>query len=654
MKKLAIFAAAFVLTLGLAQCKKEQPATPQNTEGNKVHITVNVGNGSRAGITTPSSSGEYNFNNGDLLYVGYDNACVGTLAYNSETSKFSGNLDLTEAVEAQKLHFYYLGGGAATQVGETQQYTVDISNQTSNYPVISYGTSTQNYSASLNSYTTTLLNQCALVEFTTNEIPTTTAVSISGMKNKVTVDFNGNTLTPSEERGTITLHNTESTTERWAILLPDDNEVTTTATAEDYFESESFNVPAVAINDYLHGDDAVNFTMTEIIVYLATVTSNRIVKNGQILTGTLGSNVKISIAAGATVTLDDVTINGENEENYSWAGITCNGDATIILKDGSENTVKGFYMHYPGIYVPGGSTLTIDGGSEGTGSLTASSNGKGAGIGGGERISCGSILIEGGTVTANGGQMAAGIGGGYDASCGSITISGGTVTANGGYMVAGIGGGCYGSCGAITITDGVTSVTATKGEDAPYSIGCNDFYGCGTVTIGGTVYWDGSSYQNGGASYLAQGRIIYPSQGPAPSVPTIVTWNNTNVFNESNVNIKVASWNPFAVFADIGIGLIGNSSSFTPYVESQPNSSLMVYGNNGDYFTFTAPSGKKFTKIEIIDNGSINFTAYGAWTQPANNKIEWNDTAANEVTLGGSERIFCYDLNSIVFTLVDE
>ena len=45
MKKLAVFVAAFVLTLGLAQCKKEQPATPQNTEGNLVHLTVKVGNG---------------------------------------------------------------------------------------------------------------------------------------------------------------------------------------------------------------------------------------------------------------------------------------------------------------------------------------------------------------------------------------------------------------------------------------------------------------------------------------------------------------------------------------------------------------------------------------------------------------------------------
>ena len=75
MKKLAVFVAALVLALGLAQCKKEQPATPQNTEGNLVHLTVNVGastgsatNGSRANIDP--SNGVISFSDGDKLYVG--------------------------------------------------------------------------------------------------------------------------------------------------------------------------------------------------------------------------------------------------------------------------------------------------------------------------------------------------------------------------------------------------------------------------------------------------------------------------------------------------------------------------------------------------------------------------------------------------------
>ncbi len=110
-----------------------------------------------------------------------------------------------------------------------------------------------------------------------------------------------------------------------------------------------------------------------------------------------------------------------------------------------------------------------------------------AGIGSGYEASCDAITISGGTVTATGGDGAAGIGSGYYASCGAITISGGTVTATGGVNAAGIGSGVDASCDAITITTGVTQVTATKGEDAPNSIGAGtgDVGTCGTVTIGG-------------------------------------------------------------------------------------------------------------------------------------------------------------------------
>ena len=37
------------------------------------------------------------------------------------------------------------------------------------------------------------------------------------------------------------------------------------------------------------------------------------------------------------------------------------------------------------------------------------------------------------------------------------------------------------------IADTVTQVTATKGSDAPNSIGAGQYASCGTVTIGGVV-----------------------------------------------------------------------------------------------------------------------------------------------------------------------
>ena len=214
---------------------------------------------------------------------------------------------------------------------------------------------------------------------------------------------------------------------------------------------------------------------------LSTLTSDVVASNGDVITGTLGRNVKISIGDGATVTLDGATISASSDYASTWAGITCLGNATLVLK--GANTVKGFSKNYPGIHVPKGKTLTI----RGDGSLTASTNDYGAGIGGGYELDCGNIVVEGGTVKATGSSYAAGIGGGYQAVCGNISLKGGTIEATGGSSSAGIGSAYQGSCGNITITYGVTKVTATAGSKAPYSIGAGASGSCGTVTIEGTV-----------------------------------------------------------------------------------------------------------------------------------------------------------------------
>ena len=236
-------------------------------------------------------------------------------------------------------------------------------------------------------------------------------------------------------------------------------------------------------------------------VDLSTLTADYEAQDGDKLTGTLSGNKKITIADGATVMLDGAVINGTN--NSKWAGLTLAGDGTIILS--GENSVKGFYEDYPGIFVPVNKTLTI----QGDGSLTASSNGYGAGIGGGYEIASGNITIEGGTVSATGGRYAAGIGGGSSTSCGYISITGGTITATGGQSSPGIGSGSSTSGGAITIANTVTKVTATKGENATISIGASYNGSCGTVTIGGTKYWENNAAVNGGNTYLATSPLIY-------------------------------------------------------------------------------------------------------------------------------------------------
>ena len=224
---------------------------------------------------------------------------------------------------------------------------------------------------------------------------------------------------------------------------------------------------------------------------LSGLTENLTLADGDVLTGTLDGatqKVKISIAAGATVTLAGATINGVHtiDTECRWAGLNCVGNATIILADGTTNSVTNFQRYYPCIHVPEGYTLTIRGGSAGTGKLIANAHNLGAGIGGGNEISCGNIEIEGGDITATGYFDAAGIGCGDGASCGAIKISGGTVNATGGGFGAGIGCGEGASCGTITLTGG--TVNATGGE---YGAGIGSGYynaSCDDITIsGGTV-----------------------------------------------------------------------------------------------------------------------------------------------------------------------
>lgn len=244
-----------------------------------------------------------------------------------------------------------------------------------------------------------------------------------------------------------------------------------------------------------------------------------IVKDGTTLTGMLGYKYQIQIAAGATVTLADARIPGitdganKTETSVPWAGLTCLGKATIILKDGTTNFVKGFFQDYPGIFVPSGSTLTIMGETDGTGALSASSNGWGAGIGGGAEIACGNIIIQGGVITAEGGQNAAAIGGAESAVCGNIIITGGTITATASKNTPGIGAGHNGSCGDIEIENTVTKVTSTKGMAAPNSIGpAAGNSSCGWVKIGGTKYYTNDAYVDADAeAYLTQETIVYPA-----------------------------------------------------------------------------------------------------------------------------------------------
>lgn len=483
MRRTLYFVMALALVLGLSQCKKEQPLEPTN-EGNVVNITLNVDGGASTGSATGGSRAEVdpphvNFVEGDTILVASDGKYVGYLVHNGTT--FSGGI--TDPTAGQPLYFYFLGNKikvSTLTAGTTNECTVNISDQTGYpaLPVISMAPSEETYPSDGNVYTASLHNKCSLMKFNVTT-PSVAPICFTGMNNEVTVNFmqaasdadnNGFSYGMSAaDGGLIKMKGgTGSYTPEayWAIVLPQGACDPGTATSIGYTGIRPA-IHEISMNQYYsEGIDNVIVTTEDQskTVDFSNIGGNFEIQDGYRVKGQTQPTKKISIADGATVVFDNVTI--PTDKMRSWAGVTCNGDATIFLK--GDNSVTGSKNSYPGIFIGSGHTLTI----QGTGSLTAKcshSSGTAAGIGGGSSNS--------------------------QSSCGNIIILGGTVTAIGYGNFAGIGSGGSNnpSCGNITIANTVTQVKATCGSNTTVAIG-NPNGTCGTVTFGTQVMYNGTSW----------------------------------------------------------------------------------------------------------------------------------------------------------------
>lgn len=299
-------------------------------------------------------------------------------------------------------------------------------------------------------------------------------------------------------------------------LSNNNNSTTTAIDVSAQLAADGYKVTRSAMTD--NGDGTYTWTYTVMpgtkIVKLNTLTENYTAQDGDVLTGTLASDLELKIAAGATVTLAGMTHHAGNYIN----SIVCLGTANIILAAGTTNDLtRGSSDAYAGLFLNNGitwSTLTISG----TGTLLASGGDACAGIGGIEY--CDDIVINGGTIYATGGQFAPGIGaGGNSGQTGNITINGGNITATGGEGAAGIGAGSHSSeCKDITIANTVTSVTAIKGAGASESIGRgSDGSSCGTVKFGTATMFDDSRWTttpNSGNNYGLLHFVISKTTNP--------------------------------------------------------------------------------------------------------------------------------------------
>lgn len=300
-------------------------------------------------------------------------------------------------------------------------------------------------------------------------------------------------------------------------------------------------------------------------VNLASQTADYTASSGDVLTGTLDPAYKLIIPMDAVVMLKGATI---AYGGYDAPAISCLGNATIVLADGSTNTVTvpgdqgggpgDSGSPYPGILAsPYGNKLTlkgntgilnvvggyiasgigclnvggangmgasytaydgqcgviqIDGGviSAYSGNKTSLGDGCETGIGnvcGGSADLCEGIIINGGTITAKGGTAGIGCSGG--ATCNFITINGGTVNATGGDG-AGIGSAPSANVLKITINGGEITAYGGGGSGCP-GIGAGAYGNCGPITInGGTInsYGGVSSAGIGSGDHGTCGNIL--------------------------------------------------------------------------------------------------------------------------------------------------
>ncbi|MDL2258431.1 hypothetical protein LJC42_04685 [Eubacteriales bacterium OttesenSCG-928-K08] len=212
-------------------------------------------------------------------------------------------------------------------------------------------------------------------------------------------------------------------------------------------------------------DDAGDFSYDDGTNTLTITGTGKVaIKNNDALPIT-STKIIVAVGAGETaqITLDGVHIDVSSEEN-GCAFLVESGALELLLQ--GDNTLKsgstraGLEVNAKNI-----ASLTIDSaaasGSD-AGSLTACSNGDGAGIGGGSGDDGSNITISGGTVEAYSSydsmSHGAGIGGGAGGNGSYITISGGEVKAYSGNdgisNGAGIGGGARGNGSYITISGG--------------------------------------------------------------------------------------------------------------------------------------------------------------------------------------------------------
>ena len=263
------------------------------------------------------------------------------------------------------------------------------------------------------------------------------------------------------------------------------------------------------------------------------------------------------------ITLSDVDI--ADTKGKAPLSVSGTGDTTIELDGNNSLTGSGWSAGLErneekdsdGNVTSG--KLTIQDENK-NGSLEATGNYGGAGIGGGNLKNSGEIEITGGTITATGALDGAGIGGGGSGGDGTVTISGGNITARGGssdnpnaICGAGIGGGGGFGNATVTITGDAVIEEATGGG-ACAGIGSGYYNSKTDITISGNA--EVKNAQGG-----AQGAGIGGGGGglsTGGSIGTVTITDNAKVDNATGG--EGAAGIGSGVLGDVTVNISGNAT----------------------------------------------------------------------------------------------
>ena len=378
----------------------------------------------------------------------------------------------------------------------------------------------------------------------------------------------------------------------------------------------------------------------------------------------------ILVNQGATLTIKEadntsvnsLTVTGAQQEKYIDGGDASSSEGGGFAGIGGPNHGNDGPYDYTG-------TIKIE-----SGIVNAYGFGYGAGIGGGDYSSGGTIQISGGKVTAiNGGtepdgwvsntaKQASGIGGSQGTASGKITISGSAeVKAYGGYACAGIGG----ATNDVTITD-TAKVTAYGGQYAAGIGGYNQDKGESTITVSGLA--NVTAYGGKYASGLGQGSKSAPvklsigadavitaySDGSKAAITGTPQEGSASIINMYTDKINLGS-------QDVSLTLAADDSNTQNITLAGGYKGIGTTCMAGSY-TVTAPAGQEGSSYRLIPADGKSFKVAAASDNSAyqgtklmlmlvsdnGTTIQLNPTSGTTIQSGNDEPLVLDEENGVI------